>query len=189
MRPASSVLAIFAWLSVSSTGQAQTPPAVPQEVSLCEILKDPKAYDGKNVQFRGKVVSEFEDFSVYDTSCVPSYGFGVWLMFGGDVDCPTPSTVNDVGRVPGTDVMFHGTRYSLIRDEEFKAFHKSITTRRNRHSVYQVTATLEGTFFAGRTEKDKQGQDRLPGYGHLGCCHLFIIHRVSQVGAQKKPIT
>jgi hypothetical protein len=108
-------------------------------------------------------------------------------MFGGDVDCPTPSTANDVGRVPGTDVRFRGKKYALVKDDEFQTFHKFITTREKRKSIYQVTATLEGTFFTGRTEKDPRGRLALPGYGHMGCCHLFIIHRVSEVSAQKKP--
>jgi hypothetical protein len=173
-------------LPFTSHGQAASS-ETPQIISLCEILKDPKAFEGKNVRFRGNISAEFEDFSVYDPSCPNPYGSGIWLMFGGDVDCPTPSTVNDVGRFPGTNVKFQGKRYALVKDDEFRAFHKFITTRKNRKSVYQVTATLEGTFFAGRTGKDARGQLQLPGYGHLGCCHLFIIHRISEVSAQKKP--
>jgi hypothetical protein len=180
-------LAAVSFLSAISVTRPQAPPAVPRIVSLCDILKDPKAYDGQNVQFRGQVVSEFEDFSVYDPSCVAPYGSGVWLMFGGYVNCPTPSTVNDVGRVPGTDVKFRGKNYALIKNDEFQTFHRFVTTRRSRQSVYQVTATLEGTFFAGRTEKDKKGRAQLPGYGHMGCCRLFIIHEISRVNAEKNP--
>jgi len=187
--PFSAIIA-FSCICVPLLSFGQTPPSeAPQIVSLCEILKDPKAFDGRTVQFRGAISSEFEDFTVYDASCPSHYGSDVWLMFGGDVDCPTPSTANDVGRVPGTDVEFQGKKYSLVKDDEFRAFHKFITTRKNRKSVYQVTATLEGTFFAGRTEKVARGQVSLPGYGHMGCCRLFIIHRVSEVSAQKKPTT
>jgi hypothetical protein len=186
-------LAFTAFIAVGGilsplTSFGQTPSSeTPQIISLCEIQKDPKAFDGRNVQFRGEISSEFEDFTVHDPSCPDHYGSWIWLMFGGDVDCPTPSTWNDVGRFPGTDVKFRGKKYALVKDEQFRAFHKFITTRKNRRSVYQVTATLEGTFIAGETGKDARGRPWLPGYGHLGCCHLFIIHRISEVSAQKKP--
>jgi hypothetical protein len=92
-----SAVALILGLSASASGQTTDQPA--QIVSLCEILEDPKAYDGKKVELRGKISSEFRRFfSVYDESYSSKETNGVWLMFGGDADRPTSSTVNDVGR-------------------------------------------------------------------------------------------
>jgi hypothetical protein len=161
----------------------QTSPGQPQTVSVCDLLQDPKAYSGRNIQIRGTVISEFEVFTVDVGSCALANAPGIWLMFGGDVDCPTPSTWNDVYRPKGKNVRFDGVEYPLVKDKSFSKFHKAITTRHNKKSLYQVTASLEGTFFAGDTEST------LPGYGHVGCCHLFIIHQISGVDVQKKPTT
>jgi hypothetical protein len=157
----------------------------PKIVSLCRVHTDSKAYDSKRVQFRSEISSEFADFSVFDPICPSNDGIGVWLMFGGDVDCPTPPTVNDVGRPKGKDMEFHGVSYSLIKDESFRVFHKAVTTRKIKRSSYRLITTLEGTFFSGDAGKDGRGRALLPGYGHLGCCHLFIIHQISQVDAQE----
>jgi hypothetical protein len=172
------ILLFVAFFSARPAGPSQTVPSPPREASICEILKDPKTFDRKTVQFRGLVSAEFEDFTV---SCDRSKDSPVWLMFGGDVDCPTPSTWNDVGRLKGKNVEFDGVAYTLVKDKSFRTFHKALVTRKNKQSVYRVTATLEGTFFAGDTD------DTMPGYGHLGCCHLFIIHRISEVHIDLKP--
>jgi len=159
--------------------QAATPH--PQTVSLCDLLKDPKAFSGKNIQIRGAIISEFEIFNIDDDSCGRSNRPGIWLMFGGDVDCPTPSTWNDVNRPKGKNVEFNGVEYPLVKDKNFSKFHDAITLRHDKKSVYRITASLEGTFFAG------DSGNTLPGYGHVGCCYLFIIHKISQVDVQKKP--
>jgi hypothetical protein len=172
------VLALFL-LPASAFGQ--TPPSQPQVVSLCDLLKDPKAFSGTNIQIRGTIISEFEIFNIGDDSCSRSNRPGIWLMFGGDVDCPTPSTWNDVNRPKGKNVKFDGVEYSLVKDKSFSKLHNAITLRRDKKSVYRITASLEGTFFAGDTE------NTMPGYGHIGCCYLFIIHKISQVEVQKKP--
>jgi hypothetical protein len=172
---------LFAALVFPASLFGQTPTQPLQTVSVCDVLKDPKAFSGKNIRIHGEISSEFEDFTIYDRACGGRSWTPVWLMFGGDVDCPTPSTWNDVNRPKGQNVKFGGLEYSLIKDGGFQKFYAAITTRKNKKSVYQVTATLEGTFFAGDTEKP------LGGYGHLGCCHLFIIHQISRVEAQKKP--
>jgi hypothetical protein len=174
-------LFVLALCLLPASAFGQIPPPRPQVVSLCDLLKDPKAFSGKNIQIRGTIDSKFEIFNIYDDSCAPSGSLGIWLMFGGDVDCPTPSTWNDVNRPKGKDVKFDGVEYSLVKDGSFSKFYKAIAWRKNKNAVYPVTATLEGTFFAGDTEKP------MASYGHLGCCHLFIIHQISRVDLQKKP--
>lgn len=57
-------------------------------------------------------------------------------------------------------------------------------TLRVVRAYYDVAATFTGKFFAG----DAPGHLRLTGYGHMGCCHLFIIEQIFDVAAQRAPV-
>jgi hypothetical protein len=161
------------------------PTAAPQSVSLCDLLKTPQAYSGKQIQIRGKINLEFEDFSIYDTSC--NTWPGIWLMFGGDVSTPTKSTVNDNSRIPGRNIKVDGVAYGIVKDEKLNDFSRGIAAKQNRKTLYRVTATLTGTFLAGQVDQHSDRFPYRPGYGHMGRCYLFIIQQVMAVEA--KPIT
>ncbi len=171
----------FAPAQLSTTNASTTAPV---SVSLCDLLETPRAYNGKQVQIRGKINLEFEDFSIYDASC--NTWPGIWLMFGGDVSTPTKSTVNDNSRIPGRNIKVDGIEYGIVKDQNLNDFSKGITARQDRKTLYRVTATLAGTFLAGRVHQHPQRFPSSPGYGHMGCCYLFIIQQVLAVEA--KPI-
>jgi hypothetical protein len=74
-------------------------------------------------------------------------------------------------------------------------FIQKVRERRNRQAngrpctgslcnLYHVSATLTGLFLAA--PEDPQGGSK--GYGHLGCCHLLVIQRVSEVVAERTPV-
>jgi hypothetical protein len=157
----------------------------PVSVSLCDLLKEPKTYDGKQIRVRGRINLEFEDFSIYDMKC--NYSPDVWLMFGGDVATPIMSMWGDTKRIQGKNISFSGVEYTLAKDASFDEFFKHVTARENKKPAYRVTATLAGFFFAQRPKQDAALIGRMPGYGHMGCCRLFIIERISDV--ESKPIT
>jgi len=173
---------VFLWLTVAllwarpANGQSS-----PQEASPCEIQAHPQSFDRKVVKIRGTVSLEFENFTIRSKACPQRPD--IWLMFGGDVATPTPSTWNDIVRRPGPELNFQGVFYSLKKDASFRKFYGLITTARHEKAAYRVTATLTGTFFAGKEEKDSQGRPYLPGYGHKVCCHLLIITAISNVEA------
>jgi hypothetical protein len=91
------------------------------------------------------------------------------------------STVNDTERTPGKDITVNGTGYTIQKDESFRRLYALITTRKGGKSVYSVTATLKGAFFAGEPHQGSDGVTRYLGYGHLGCCSLLVITQVSDV--------
>jgi len=175
------VLCLLGTLVLPSLGRAQS--TAPVVVRFCDLLKDPKAYDGKQIQIRGKISLDMEDFTIFDTSC--NTWPGVCLMFGGDVSTPTKSTVNDNDRRPGQNIKVNDIEYELVKDANKKEFLMVITAWRGKKQkpLYRVTATLIGTFLAGRSKEESKakGMPNFPGYGHMGCCHLFIIQRVSAV--------
>jgi len=171
---------------LASSLRAQNEPAKESaQVSVCDLVKDPGKYDKQKLMIQGEIVSEFEDFSIRDMACSDSDLPGIWLMFGGDVDCPTPSTWDDVNRPKGKDVEFQGVRYPLLKDRRFKEFYRFVTMRKHQRPVYRANATLEGTFFAGHISTDNDPGKEAPGYGHLGCCRLFIIERVIYAKADR----
>jgi hypothetical protein len=186
MRIHRTCLLLLIVLSLPTVSACQTiTPSAPASASLCDLLKSPKVYDGKQIQIRGKINLEFEDFSIYDTSC--NTWPGIWLMFGGDVSTPTKSTVNDNRRPQGQNIKVNGIEYIIVKDQKLDEFSKGITARQDRKVLYRVIATLAGTFLAGGTDRSSKGIPNLPGYGHLGCCYLFIIQKVLAV--ETKPIT
>jgi hypothetical protein len=185
-KPHLSILLIlfFPGFASAQSTPSTAPTTAPVSVSLCELLKTPQAYSGKQIQIRGKINLEFEDFSIYDTGC--NTWPGIWLMFGGDVPTPTKSTVNDNSRIPDRNIKVNGIEYGIAKDQKLEEFSKAIAARQDRKTLYRVTATLAGTFLAGRVNQPSEKFPSPPGYGHMGCCYLFVIQQVLTV--ETKPI-
>lgn len=155
---------------------AVRPPPVqsPAVQSPCEVATNPKSFDGKTLRIRGTLSVHFEDFTLSSGNCAAQTG--IWLAFGGDVPGIVASTTNDSGRKPGVDPKVNDVAYRIKKDENFRKLYALIAARPDGNKpAYTVTATLTGAFFAGH-----EGQT-LPGYGHLGCCFLFVITAVEDV--------
>ncbi len=165
---------IFVLLLLAPTCHAQTP----VEVSPCDLVQHPQTYDNKLIQIRDRVSIAFEDFSLETTGCGEKFR-SVWLAYGGDEPTPTMSTVNDQSRAPGSVVKVHGRSISLVHDDSLELFKRRLSAVRvgvPGGNLYEVTATLTGVFFAA-------SQDG--GFGHLHCCHLFVIQKVDAVESAK----
>jgi hypothetical protein len=168
---------IFVLLLLAPTCHAQTP----VEVSPCDLVQHPQTYDNKLIQIRDRVSIAFEDFSLETTGCGEKFR-SVWLAYGGDEPTPTMSTVNDQSRAPGSVVKVHGRSISLVHDDSLELFKRRLSAVRvgvPGGNLYEVTATLTGVFFAA-------SQDG--GFGHLHCCHLFVIQKVDAVEARRTSV-
>ena len=141
----------------------------PRTLSPCDLAKDRKSLDGNTVRVRGTLSVHFEDFSL-EADCRP----GIWLSFGGDVPGIVASMANDLVRTPGVNLRVNGVVLPIRKDANFRKLYALITPRHENKPDYRVTATLTGVFFAG-------GDLPLPGYGHFGCCSLFVITQVEDV--------
>jgi hypothetical protein len=155
---------------------------IPSVVTLCDLKTNPDKYDRKLVEIRGRVDLAFENFSIGDETC-DQYP-PVWVMMGGDVGGWTASTFNDLERKPGTIVKVEGIKIPLQKDASLQDFARLVTAHREKTDsgkrcsdcyFYHVTATLMGRFFAGK--ESQLGR----GYGHLGCCSLLTVSKVSDV--------
>jgi hypothetical protein len=156
-----------------------------QGVGICDVLKDPARFDGQLIRFRGTLNLEFEGDTVDHESCGLAFlHTGMWWQFGGDPIFVPPA---DVRRMQALIT-------PVVKDAAFDEFHAKALARRARKpdgevcssrrqcAYYNVTATFSGRFFAGRASA---GRVQPGGYGHMGCCHLFVIEQVADVVAER----
>jgi len=170
-------VAFVGLLSVPGLVHAQQNPV---EVPGCDLAKNPKAFDGKMIRVRGSLNVYFEDFSLGIRNCDTKQS--IWLAFGGDVPGIVASMANDTVRKPGVDIKVNDVPYGIKKDENFHKLYALIASRHGDKPDYNVTATLTGMFFAGEEVRNAKGDVvSFAGYGHLGCCSLFVITQVSNV--------
>ncbi len=193
---------MFAIASWARAGAPQTNPEkrIVRDVDYCELVHNPKAYDGQFVRVRGHVSLDFEDFSIYEPGCSlgpnseGKYLAGIWLTFGGDENEATTYCCVNPERKKNTDIQINGVSVPLARDSEYFEFRKRLDASRNNRpdgqpcdwgecKFYRVSATLTGLFFAKKIERDSE-----TGYGHLGCCHLLVIEQVSAVTPERTKV-
>jgi hypothetical protein len=145
-------------------------------LSACDLVQNPRAFDRKTIDVRGALSVHFEDFTLEMPHCTASRG--VWLAFGGDVPGIVASTANDGFRTAGVDMKVEGVSYGIKKDESFRKLYALIAAGRGNLAPFRVTATLSGVFFAVNDPEAPSG------YGHLGCCHLFVITSVTDVESE-----
>ena len=185
------LLAAVAW----GFGQLPPPTKAPTEVSVCDLIQSPQTYDGNPVRVRGNVTLAFEDFTLSDPECQshwsPHTVFSpIWLTYGGDVSSPAVYCCGSHEREKGSILEVEGQKISLIRDAAYQEFRDGLEAQRLRRpdgspcydecKYYRITATISGVFFAAKSTNQS-----FSGYGHLGCCHLLVIQRISQVKAER----
>jgi hypothetical protein len=165
---------------------SQAQPSAPlREVEVCQILSDPNAFDGRMVRLRGRLDFEFEDHSVNDLACgQPLLHTGIWWVYGGDSYLAREPELKNVQSLTSP----------VLKDAQFEEF--DVRTRAYRRSkpdggtcrshhecaYYDVVATYTGRFVAG---KIRPGRTLAGGFGHMGCCHLFVIEQISDVEARR----
>jgi len=186
------------FFSITCSAQVETSGAspAPREASVCELEHNPASYDGQWITVHSRVSMEFEDFSLYDPDCKNPNLPGVWLTFGGDQGEMTAYCCVNGTRKRGVDIEVGGHRVPLVRDESLREFQRELQTQRLRrpdghqcesnecYFYRPITATITGLFLAGQDGEEKS----LPGYGHLGCCHLLVIRQVSDVSAKRTKV-
>ena len=160
--------------------------------SPCDLLENPAKFDSQTIQVRGKISQNFEDFTFATEGCRKQMR-GIWLAYGGDEPTPITSLVNDRERTPGSVLKVNGRPIPLERTPDLQLMKQRLAAQRlgategliyHSAPLYDITATLTGVFFAAPDSTPQVER----GYGHLSCCHLFAIEKVSDVDAQRNSI-
>jgi hypothetical protein len=163
-------------------GRAQTPEK-PLMVSLCEIRAHPENFLHKLVEITATASHGFEDSMVEDSQCPWSNGRpGVWMEYGGT---RSTDTMYCCGFSPKPDraktLVVDGMSLDLVDDETFREFDKRLHPKHSKPQRVSdtVRATMRGRIFAryegiGGTQQNPGWR----GYGHMGCCMLFVVTQV-----------
>lgn len=158
----------------------------PQKVTVCQLQKDPPAYNHKLVEVEAFVSHDFEDFTLFDPAC--GRWPAVWLEYGGKeksdtIYCCGPT----MGKTRPEELTVEEIPIPLIEDNSFKQFNSEIQPPfRSGEFGSIVHATLVGRFFAGRKEQFGKGEAYWGSYGHMGCCSLLAIQEVKAVSPQDR---
>jgi len=164
------------------------PERPPQDVKLCDLLRNPNTYDGQRIRVSGKVNRDFEDFSLHGLECGSQVSHPIWLQYGDD----KTNAGAEVGhRFIQAD--------PLVKDGAYQFFSQQITAQRLLEPdlktcngpechYYHVTATLTGRFFAGIEPGRSTGVKTFTGFGRGDCCHLLVIEQVSEVRSERTQV-
>ena len=158
---------------------------VPLQVSLCDVKAHPENFLHKLVEFTAVASHGFEDSMVEDSRCSwPNGGPGVWMEFGGKRSTATMYCCGVSPKPDRSDVLVvDGISLDLVDDDAFREFDKRLHPKHSKQrSSDMVRATLRGRIFAryegiGGTKQNP----RWSGYGHMGCCMLFVVTQVVSV--------
>ena len=176
-------------MAASPFGMSQTPGNDPiPEADICQALKDPAAFDGRMLRFRGRLEFEFEGYNVNDTVCSPPrfHTRIAWTYRDGPLLATRPeakrilSVTSPVLKDALFDELVRKTQAHRVSRPDGELCH----THREC-AYYDVVATYTGRFFAG---KMRSGRTGIGGFGHRGCCHLFVIEQVSEVEARRTSV-
>ena len=146
---------------------------IAQEVSVCDLKKDPAKYNHSMVKVRGYFSRGFEDSTLYDPGCKKSRQW-IWVELGGK---RSVSVMYCCGFTPKPtreeELEVEGIKLPLTEDANFAKYDKFLADGKN------VKATVIGTFFSG--EKIQYSEETpvfYGGYGHMGIGSLFIVQQV-----------
>jgi hypothetical protein len=154
----------------------------PRQVTYCELSKDPAAYNHQLVQLTAFVSHGFEDFQIREPDC-PTQGFSIWLMYGGKAESNTayccPGEAG--GEMRSQSLSIEGVKLPLLDDQKFRQFADLL----KKESDTTVRATVVGRFFSGKKEFIN-ASTYWRGFGHMGCCSLFVIQGVESLEPHTK---
>ena len=157
----------------------------PEPASICEVKNNPAAFNHKFLELTGFVEHGFEDFTFLDPHCPARPE--IWLEYGGTVKSGTMYCCGvTAGRQRPDELVVEKISIPFVQNEQFKTFDHLIhlSTRPDGYAP-TVHATFIGRFFAGK-EMHYPKATFWGGYGHMGCCSLFVIQEVSSVDAKHR---
>jgi len=171
------------------------------DTTVCEILKNPAAFNGKMVKVKGTVVAGFDQFVVKGEGCPLAVNNNIWLSYpeGSKAKAgpavmvqvqPARNFAGEVATVTRTPVQLEKG------SKDFKQFENLLTTPYTKGGMclgcikFEVTATLVGRLdgVADATLRyDKAGKIAgFGGFGHMNAYNArLVLQSVSEV-AQKE---
>jgi hypothetical protein len=150
----------------------------PIKASICQLKKDPPAWNRKLVQVTGFVTHASHNFTIFDPTC-PSWP-AIWLEYGGTVTSGTVNCCKSINeRHRSQQLVIDDVPIPLTVNQPFQDFDKAIQPPlRPGQSGAVEHATLIGRFFGGQQMEDPDNGRYWGGYGYMGCCSMLAIQEV-----------
>ena len=154
----------------------------PIKTTLCEIKKDPMAFNKKLVEVSGYGSHGFEDSMFEDPTCFWDDGRpGIWMEYGGTA---ATDTMYCCGVTPSKEkkpLIVQGISVPLVRDGIFTHFDDLLHSEPRKE--ISIRATVRARIFVAT--ESINGRTLFAGYGHMGCCMLLAVEQVVSVESKK----
>ncbi len=177
--------------------------AAPVDVNVCDVVKNPAAFDGKMVRIKGSVIAAFDEFAIED-STEPNCGFqenAIWLSYPQGTKAksgPTALvTVQPAHNFAGSYKAPTRTPVTLQKDKTFKQFDSLLSQTHEKGANmclgcgrYAVTATFVGRLDGisdATLKRDNSG--KIMGFGGFGNMNAYparlVLQSVSDVTSKE----
>lgn len=163
--------------------------------SVCDVLANPVAFDGKVVRMKGTAVAGFDEFVIDGSSCKP--GGAIWLAYPEGTKAKAgPAAMVRLQLARNTDVLPEQQRrigVTLLKDGNFSRFDSLLSTPAKVPTClacprYRVAATfvgrIDGVSRPGVARSDKGKVIGLAGFGNA---NLYSARLVLQSVADVAP--
>jgi len=151
--------------------------------TVCDVLKNPAAFDGKTVTIKGTVVAGFDQFVISDGNCAQDVN-GIWLDYPqGSKAKAGPIKVVDLApakNFAGTVAPPNRAPVTLLKDKAFKQFDSALSTAHPNTGVlclgcarYTVEATLTGRLDGVKDAIIARKDGKIVGLGGFGNFHAY----------------
>ena len=189
-------LALF--LFVAACGlQAQT-----VNTTVCNVLNNPKAFNGKMVQIKGTVMASFNQFVLTDGNCGQQVN-GIWLDYPagskGKAGALVKITIQPGRGFAGKLESESGAAVTLQKDKEFKEFDSALSQWHNSNNgiclgcpKYTVEATvvgrLDGVNLAQMQRDDKGNIIDVGGFGNANAYPARLLIQSGSSWGHPEPV-
>lgn len=168
------------------------------DTTVCDVLRNPKAFNGKMVRIKGTVRAGFDAFVVHDTDCAESVN-GIWLSYPegtkGKAGPLVMVTVQPAHNFAGKIEAPARTPVTLEKSKEFKQFDSLLSQQRSKGQGiclgcmrYEVQATLVGRLDgidAADALLKRDASGKIIGFGGFGNMNAYparlVLQSVSEV--------
>jgi len=177
-------VALLLTASVHPQSSDDTAPHTLVKTTLCEIKSHPEKFEHVYVEFTAIATHGFEDSMVESHDCIWAVNGnpGVWMEFGGTVGTETMYCCGTAAKpARPEELKIDGIDLPLVDDDIFRTFNARLHPKHDRPTQDSdaVSATMRGTIFARQGQQ--KWQPKWEGYGHMGCCMLFVVQQVTFV--------
>ncbi len=169
------------------------------DTTVCDVIKNPDAFNNKIVKIKGTVSAGFDSFVIHDAKCGHQID-AIWLQYpegtkaksGPDAVITLQPAQNFAGKFTPAPAR---TPVTLTADKEFKKFDSSLADRMHTSGVCLgcarnfVTATLVGRIDAVKPELSRDASGKIigiTGFGNLNAYPVrMVLQSVSDVDSQR----